>query len=933
MKWALYWRYATRSLVRGGQRTVLAVFCVAVGVLAIVALQLVALSVNQSLLANIVEANGGDLRVRALDILPLHQADLAYFAQLKTQGRITDYATVAGADGAIILPDGTETDFSLVAVSPNYPLVGQPNFQQPVHDLTIQQIVRGDTVAVSQDVFTQLHARIGDQFTVKTRDGVVIPVTIGAEFADGGAFFSGELVMAQATFFAAPGPSGKPQPASYTSVAVTAPAANVNSVAVDLQKHFPSTRVITAQDLLKQRQQQVNYIHLFLHLVGLLALFIGGVGIINTMQVMLRRRGIEIAMLKAAGYRQRDLAAMFGLEAALLGALGGAVGAAAGVGASFVVRAVVAQAFFLHLPIVLDPLSIAAGVIIGMATALIFGLLPIVQSSAIRPLAVLRESDEGRPATSRLGYRGLLALLALLFIALATAILGNPLYAALAVIGGLIAVGALGLCFGLLVAGIARLPVFERPRARMLLWIAGAVGIALLGGVAFTMLAGVGAALAQGFGPVGIGALVLLGGLGIILASCAVIYLVATLLDSLVMFAPRGWKTVIMLAYRNMGRQRVRTTTLLTALFVGVFGIGMVLVLGQGIRATIDQTLQNALHYNVFVLTPPIEAASVQSALSAVPGVDPAQVAQSVVGRIAPAQIGSRQGVDLIKWLEEQDDLDAFYTIEGFNLHQAAPVITLKDGRDLNAGDSGTNNAVLAGYLQDAPVSLRVGDTVVVASRDGTVKQTLTIVGFYDTSTPGGNPNFGNVLTDEAVAQRLAGVQRLTIFSLHIQPTTLPLLRRAVTQHAVGAFVFSLVDLTALVDQVLNGLIVMLTTIASLAMLAGLIIIANAVALAMLERRREIGILKSVGHTSASVLATVLVENGLVGALGALVAMLLVVGAVVAIGLFVIHITLLVAPLLIAAIIAVTALVTMAVAALVAWGATRVRPLEVLRYE
>jgi ABC-type antimicrobial peptide transport system permease subunit len=40
----------------------------------------------------------------------------------------------------------------------------------------------------------------------------------------------------------------------------------------------------------------------------------------------------------------------------------------------------------------------------------------------------------------------------------------------------------------------------------------------------------------------------------------------------------------------------------------------------------------------------------------------------------------------------------------------------------------------------------------------------------------------------------------------------------------------------------LNNLIIMLTTVASLAMIAGLIIIANAVALAMLERRREIGI-------------------------------------------------------------------------------------------
>jgi len=77
--------------------------------------------------------------------------------------------------------------------------------------------------------------------------------------------------------------------------------------------------VITANDLLRQRQAQVDQIRLFLRIVGLLALFIGGIGIINTVQVLLRRRQVEIAMLKTTGYRQRDLYALFGLETALLG--------------------------------------------------------------------------------------------------------------------------------------------------------------------------------------------------------------------------------------------------------------------------------------------------------------------------------------------------------------------------------------------------------------------------------------------------------------------------------------------------------------------------------------------------------------------------------------------------------------------------------------
>ena len=46
--------------------------------------------------------------------------------------------------------------------------------------------------------------------------------------------------------------------------------------------------------------------------------------------------------------------------------------------------------------------------------------------------------------------------------------------------------------------------------------------------------------------------------------------------------------------------------------------------------------------------------------------------------------------------------------------------------------------------------------------------------------------------------------------------------------------------------------------------LVGVISIANTLVMAMLERRRELGILKSAGYTSDTVLS----ENGIIGGLG-----------------------------------------------------------------
>ncbi len=96
----LYWNYATRSLRRGGQRTLLAIFCIAVGVMAIVSLQLVGNMVNTALTGNVRAGNGGDISVRN-DIAPFNQQQLAIFSSLKADGTLTQYTAVVDDTGAV----------------------------------------------------------------------------------------------------------------------------------------------------------------------------------------------------------------------------------------------------------------------------------------------------------------------------------------------------------------------------------------------------------------------------------------------------------------------------------------------------------------------------------------------------------------------------------------------------------------------------------------------------------------------------------------------------------------------------------------------------------------------------------------------------------------------------------------------------------------
>jgi len=398
-----------------------------------------------------------------------------------------------------------------------------------------------------------------------------------------------------------------------------------------------------------------------------------------------------------------------------------------------------------------------------------------------------------------------------------------------------------------------------------------------------------------------------------------------------------------MLAYRNLGRQRLRTTTTLTALFVGVFAIGMILILGQGIKDTVNNTLSTLFTHNVFVVVPPNQKQKVQNQLANLKGIDSGKTqVNAVVPQVYPILVAGRdinailRSVHKTDKIDKEDILGNLTDIQGFDLSEGKnnlPAIALKTGRNLHTRDTGTNAVVLNSELELAPVNLRIGDTIVVQSTDGSVTRILKVVGFYDSKSQQSNLNFASMLADSAVAEQLGGSQTLEVFSLKVDPGQVPELRKHLNTAVPTAIILSVVDIDTLVNQVLNNLIVMLTTISSLAMIAGLIIIANAVALAMLERRREIGILKSVGHTSRSILSTVLIENGLVGLLGSLVAMLLVVGAVTALSRFVFHTELGIGPPLVALIIVATSLITTIVAAVVAWSAVRVRPLDVLRYE
>ena len=96
-----------------------------------------------------------------------------------------------------------------------------------------------------------------------------------------------------------------------------------------------NVRVISPGQILSSIQSITGQLTVFLGSIGAVSLFVATVGIVNTMYVSVMERTREIGILKAIGYRPKQIMGMFLSEAALTGVIGGVTGLILGYALSF----------------------------------------------------------------------------------------------------------------------------------------------------------------------------------------------------------------------------------------------------------------------------------------------------------------------------------------------------------------------------------------------------------------------------------------------------------------------------------------------------------------------------------------------------------------------------------------------------------------------
>jgi putative ABC transport system permease protein len=118
--------------------------------------------------------------------------------------------------------------------------------------------------------------------------------------------------------------------------------------------------------------------------IGIIALVVAGIGIMNIMLVSVTERTKEIGIRKSLGANPANILVQFLLEAVILCNLGGLVGIVAGFGLGNVVT------FFTSFDVEVPLQWAVIGLVFCSAVGIGFGLLPAIRASRLHPIDALR---------------------------------------------------------------------------------------------------------------------------------------------------------------------------------------------------------------------------------------------------------------------------------------------------------------------------------------------------------------------------------------------------------------------------------------------------------------------------------------------------------------------------------------------------------------
>ena len=404
---------AWRDLRASGRRLWIFCACLVLGVSLVAAGGGLYRQVADALLNDARQMFGGDVQVESPD--PLPPEVLGWMTDRGAVSRVVELRTMLRTEA------GRAQLVELTSADDAYPLVGEVVLNPPLdlqRALEARQGVWG--AAIDGALATRLGLQPGDRVQVGDTDLEVRALIVRQPDRSLRADWGAAPVLVADGGMAA---TGLIQPFSrveyqYRVRTEGSPARWRDEFAAA----FPAvTAEVRSVDQRSDRMAEVlGQIASGLLLIGFSALFIGGMGVFNSVQAYLQAKLTSLATLRAIGMRDGRLAAMVLLQILMLGALSGLVGVAVGMGLALLAASLAADR--LPMTLMLGSLWAPAAVawLFGLLTALVFSLPPLARALSVTP-AVLFRGDAAvalvTPRRARVWTAGLGAFTVMLLVA------------------------------------------------------------------------------------------------------------------------------------------------------------------------------------------------------------------------------------------------------------------------------------------------------------------------------------------------------------------------------------------------------------------------------------------------------------------------------------------------------------------------------------
>lgn len=144
--------------------------------------------------------------------------------------------------------------------------------------------------------------------------------------------------------------------------------------------------LFTQEDMLASLDRILSMLKFAIGALGLIALTVGGVGVLTIMTMALAERVPEIGLLRAMGASRTEILVMFLLESMTLSLVGGFIGLA-----GLALLTLAAHLALPELPIRIQPAYLLMGVVISCGTGLLAGLVPAFRAAGLNPVDALRK--------------------------------------------------------------------------------------------------------------------------------------------------------------------------------------------------------------------------------------------------------------------------------------------------------------------------------------------------------------------------------------------------------------------------------------------------------------------------------------------------------------------------------------------------------------